>query len=341
MITTVTGKITKIGQGRYTTGSNTPVIDFNMSVDRGNTTKRKSMLNGKEYSVDFYKITLFGKSALSFAQFAQVGRMVEVAGRLLQEEYVATNQTVQITPDNALFQYFAQLVGKLPQEVIATDNQSIYIKGNFPVTRTNMTCMEYRFRDENPNSGTEGFGSFQPNQGGFNAQGFGGTQAGFSGGTQAGFGAQTQGFGTQPTANTGFGANQGQVAGFGAQQNNQGFGFGNTQPPVANQGFGQAPVCFSAQSNPETQSNFAGFGAPSAQPTGFGAQTQAGFGAIQAPVDQAVNTGFAPNANATGFAPESNPTGATTGSVETNIPAPETAVNAEKTEEKQVSNQGF
>lgn len=343
MITTVTGKITKIGQGRYTTGSNTPVIDFNMSVDRGNTNKRKSMLNGQEYSVDFYKVTLFGKSALSFAQFAQVGRMVEVAGRLLQEEYVAKAQTVQITPDNQLFQYFAQLVGKLPKEVIDTDTQNIYIKGNFPVTKTNMTCMEYRFRDDNPNASTEGFGSFQPNQGGFNAQGFGGAQAGFGGQPQAGFGTQTQGFGGQPTANAGFGASQPQVAGFGAQQNNQGFGGFGAQPQVA--GFNQAPVGFSAQTNPETPSNFAGFGAPSAQPQGFGAPTQGGFGVIQQPVEQPVNTGFAPNTNgvgATGFAPESNPTGATTGTVETNIPAPEnTANNTEKSEENTVTNQGF
>lgn len=353
MITTVTGKITKIGQGRYTSGSNTPVIDFTMSVDRGNTKKRKSMLNGQEYSVDFYKVSLYGQSALSFAQYAQIGRLVEVSGRLLQEEYVATNQTVQVTPDNPLFGYFAQLVGKLPQEVLGSDGTNIYIKGNFPVNRTNITCMEYRWRESNPNASTEsGFGGFQPQNNSFNAQGFNNAQAGFSGQTPTGFGAQPQGFGaTQPQA---------PIAGFGSapQANNQGFGgfgqtsqvggFGQGGASVAT-GFGVAPVGFTAQQNPSAPANFAGFGAPSEQPQGFGATNGFGTGTqvqvTEQALEQVMNMNFVPDPNAnagTGFTPEANPTGATTATVETNIPSATNTANADKTEDKKdTSNQGF
>ena len=351
MITTIVGKINSIGKGRYTNGSNTPVIDFTMSVDRGNAQKRKSLLNGQEYSVDFYKVTLFGQSALSFAQYAKEGRLIEVSGRLLQEEYWSTKpQTAVITPDNPLFGYFAQLVGKISAEAIGSDGTNIFIKAHTQVNRTNMTCMEYRWRESNPNStGAEGFGGFQPQTNGFNAQGFGGTSQAFGGATNAGFGTQTPEFGGAPMQSPTMPQTQ-NFGGFqtGAVAQVPGF----TQAPAQNQGFGvgfpnqsQTPaVGFTQQANPQTPASFPGFGGQSTQPVGF--ENTGGFGTFQPQVaEQAtvsdVPVNFTPQTNevTNGFTTESNPTGA----VETNIPTPEKTaepVATEETEKKEI-NQGF
>ena len=352
MLITISGRIASIGEGKYTT-EGTPVIDFQLAVDRGNVKKRLSLLTNKEYDADFYKVSLFGQTALSFVQYAQVGRSVDVSGRLLQDEYLSKNQTIQVATDNPLYGYLKQLVGQLPQDQLSYDNVgNLYIKGNHAVNRANITGLECRWRDKNPNA--------QPQYN--NQQGFGGNQ-GFGNNAQAGFGGQAQpttfggGFGTQPQMQvpTGFGAQQSQAPiGFGVQAQPQ-MPVPNTQSPVMPQtfgGFSQGTVApgfgvqpqvqnngiagFSGQESPTGNSGFPGFGGVSEQPKGFTA-----------------NQGFAPTVNSgattQSFTEQTNEnivnpnTNVGTTNVETNIPAPENNSNVVVTSEKkdETINQGF
>lgn len=365
MLITISGRIASISEGKYTT-EGTPVVDFQLAVDRGNVKKRMSLLTGKEYDADFYKVSLFGQTALSFVQYAQVGRNVDVSGRLLQDEYLSKNQTIQVATDNPLYGYLKQLVGQLPQDQLSYDNAgNLYIKGNHAVNRANITGLECRWKDKNPNAqsqyNNQGFGGNQSFGGN---QGFGGNAQGFGGNTQSGFGGQTQ----APAFGTGFGTQQQAPQGFGVQQPQASAGFGvqaQPQMPVPNQpapamsqafsgfnqgtvapGFGAQPQVqnngmagFSGQESPTGNSGFPGFGGASEQPAGFtanqgfaptvnnGATTPSFTGPTN---DNVVNQNVNTNTNATP-------------SVETNIPAPENNANVVATSEKKAEtiNQGF
>jgi len=359
MLITMSGRIASIGEGKYTT-DNTPVIDFQLAVDRGNVKKRASLLTGKEYDADFYKVTLFGQTAISFAQYAQVGRNVDVSGRILQDEYLSKNQTVQIATDNPLYGYFRQLVGQVPQDQLSYDNAgNLYVKGNHAVNRVGMTGIECRWKDANPNANNGG--GFQPQSNGFVNQGFGNANQGFNANANKGFNANANkggGFGTQ---SGGFGT-QPQSAGFGVQPQTQGFGvqpqqspvmpqtFGGFQPQTVVQGFGSPqgngfgvqpqgnnnPMNnFTGQENPQGNGNLPGFGGDSVQPQGFNANAS-GF---IAPVNNGnVNQGFETAVDNTVNAGNVN-TGNTAENVETNIPLVINNDGGEKKEE--TMNQGF
>lgn len=315
MIVNVTGRITNIEPGKDIPSSNgqgtVPMIRFSISASRGNTKKRKSLLNGKEYDCDYYRVTVFGTSALSFSKYASVGRTVQLSGRLLQEEYITKNKTVQITPDHPLYGYFSQLIGQVPPEVLAPGvddkgNPCLYTKANYVVNKANMTCIEYHWTEANPNNQNNynngGFQNFQPQNQGF-GQNYGNANQGFMqnsgfGQTQPqpqaqGFGAQQTGFGAQPQ--TGFGAQtqaQPQLQGFGVQA---GFTNSQAQPQAQQTGFGI----------PQTQ----GFGQPQTQVQGFGAQpsvpqnnAMSGFSGQVNPTQAPEYAGFgAPSAQPQGF----------------------------------------
>lgn len=317
MITTVVGNIASIKEGKMIKGADNqplPVIEFNIALDRGNYKKRVSMLNGKEYDSDFYKVTIFGQSAVSFHQYASVGREIQISGRFVQEEFLSKDQLVQIVPTNPLFPYFAQLVGKVADVVGAPDG-NVYIKGNHSVSKTVLICQEYRWTGKNPNAQPT-FNNFQAPT---NANAF--TNTGFA--TAPKFGAPAT------TAPAGFGA-PAPVQGFGVAPVSapQGFGVqapqGFAQPvaPVAQAGFGAS---FVAPTAPVAPTSFAGFGGESVAPSNF-AQAPAVVGFAPAPVEE-TGTEFAPTAPAP-VAP------VVAGVVATNLPTPESLVAS-------ADNQGF
>ena len=317
----LSGKITRIGEGRMVNGNNGQVacLDFDMSVSRGGKKRVDLMDSTKQYSNDFYRCTIWGEKALALHKIlgGQTGRIVQISGTLLEDAFPRTGD-VFIGTDNPMFGFISQFGN--PSYGITFDQarNGFWIKGTYAYKTYNVNVEKFTLLDYAQNQQPTGFSNTGNNGGsqqGFNQQGGGtnwNTNAGLGNGqANTGFNspaqnqntnanqvfAQTSTFGqnTQAQANTGFNqASQQTNTGFnqGAQQGNDAF----TQASSQNS-FNQAPA-------QDTTSN-----------TGFVVIDD------QAPTQDVNAPGFIGNTQST-TAPATGFNTVASGGVDTNIPAP-------------------
>lgn len=166
-----------IKNGQYVpdqrTGKPLVVTEFSMAVprqSRGN--REKTTLDGKNFTSDLYRIKAIGQKAEYLSQYASKGRSICIQGYLLQDEYLANNQTVQIDKNNPLYGFLAQGVGAPNSPVQADSYGNLYITGNTKSKSFTVEVVEVEFNSANPNGGSHTFDptAFSPNQA--MAQGF-------------------------------------------------------------------------------------------------------------------------------------------------------------------------
>lgn len=283
----LSGKITRISDGRMVTGKNGQIacLDFDICVNRGGKKRVDLMDNSKQYSGDFYRCTLWGEKAVAFHRImgGQTGRIVQVSGTMLEEAFPKTGD-VFIGSDNPMYALISQYGNPSFGITFDQSRNGFWVKGTYAYKTYNVNAEKFTLLDYVPSQQPTGFGGNNGNSG-FNGQapvnnGFN-TGAGFGGQAPAnnGFNASA-GFGGVAPTNNGFGGQpQTQIpnnSGFGQQQAPANNGFGQTQAPVsngfgtqvpANNGFSQAPVQapqetgFGVADVPATENpNLAGFG---------------------------------------------------------------------------------
>ncbi|NLB24304.1 MAG: single-stranded DNA-binding protein [Clostridiales bacterium] len=74
------GRLTKKPELRYIPGSQLPVCNFTLAIDR-------PVMEGKEKQTDFIRITVFGKQAETSEKYLEKGRLAAVSGRIQTGSY--------------------------------------------------------------------------------------------------------------------------------------------------------------------------------------------------------------------------------------------------------------
>lgn len=156
------------------TGRPLVVTEFSIAVPRQSKGNReKTTLDGKNYTSDLYRIKAIGQKAEFLSQYASKGRSVCIQGYLLQDEFLSTNQSVQLDKTNPLYGLLSGYVN-VPNSPVQADNMgNLYIFGNTKSKSFTVEVVEVEFNGANPN-GNNGHNfdpsAFTPNQN--MAQGF-------------------------------------------------------------------------------------------------------------------------------------------------------------------------
>ena len=145
------------------TGKPLVVTEFHLAVSRNG--KTKTMPDGKTYDSDLYRVKAYGQKAEYLAQYASKGRGVCIQGNLLQDEYPAQNQTVQIDRNNALYNVLAQYVTQPNSPIKADQYGNLYILGTTQAKSVTLEVVNVDFTGPNPNGQHFDQTAFVPNMG--------------------------------------------------------------------------------------------------------------------------------------------------------------------------------
>ena len=228
----LSGKVTRIGEGRdvQTENGTLACLDFDLCVNRGGKVRTSLKDPSKQYKSDFFRCTVWGQKAINFYKLCngQTGRIVEIDGKFLLDEWARNNAEVYIDNKNPLYALISQYGN--PSMGITYDQRtdSYAIKAGYIEKTYNISVDSFTFLDNNQQltGHSENNGSWG-NQGN-NSPNWSNNQGNNSWNNNNGWGNNNQGGNNSWNNN-----NQG---GWGNQGNNQGGNWNNQGNNWNNQG---------------------------------------------------------------------------------------------------------
>lgn len=134
------------------------VLSVTIITSRGNHSKRRDLITGKEYENDIFTCDFFDATAQSIASQVIKGQTMTVYGELLQTEYQSPLKRVVITAKNPMYQTLKQFVNAPGCPLILAADGSILMEADIAQKGTIIRGTQAEF----PMMTAQGTQSFMP-----------------------------------------------------------------------------------------------------------------------------------------------------------------------------------